>query len=153
MINLIIADPFKNAIEGQKLENAAVATLSHEHVSPDTDLSIVIDDDERLHALNNEFLGIDAPTDVLSFPSGEQSTDPDTGNLYLGDIILSFPRASEQAETAGHPVMNELQLLVIHGVLHLLGYDHADSEEKINMWAIQADILSSLGVQIARLPE
>ena len=65
---------------------------------------------------------------------------------YLGDILISMPRASQQAAVAGHPLEAEVQLLVVHGVLHLLGYDHAEPEEKRRMWAAQADILSSLGL-------
>lgn len=153
MINLIIADPFLDLIESQKLENAAVAALEHEGVSQSSDLSIVIDDDDQLRTLNKEFLGIDAPTDVLSFPSGEEVADPDTGELNLGDIIISYPRAAEQAQGAGYPTTNEMQLLVVHGVLHLLGHDHAEPEEKAKMWAAQQEILNSLGVSIAHLPE
>lgn len=153
MIELIIAEPFQNLLDGQKLENAVMATLSYAQARPDQDLSIAIDDDARLQALNHEFLGIDAPTDVLSFPSGEDWIDPETAQAYLGDIAISYPRAAEQAASAGHPVINELQLLVVHGVLHLLGYDHADPEEKAAMWAAQKDILDGLGVQIVRLPE
>ena len=153
MINLVIADPFLDLVEGHKLESAAVAALEHEGVSPTSDLSIVIDDDDHLHALNKEYLGIDAPTDVLSFPSGEEDADPDTGEMNLGDIIISYPRAAEQAGVAGHPTMNEMQLLVVHGVLHLLGHDHAEPEEKARMWAAQQEILKNLDVYIARLPE
>lgn len=153
MVNLIIADPFLQLVEGQQLEKAALATLTHENASTSSDLSIVVEDDNYLHELNKEFRGVDAPTDVLSFPSGEEETDPDTEQVNLGDIIISYPRAVEQAGTAGHPVINELQLLVVHGVLHLLGHDHADPEEKAKMWAAQAEVLHHLGVQIARLPE
>lgn len=153
MIELLIAEPFINLLDGQKIENAAVSALNHEHAKPNQDLTIAIDDDSRLHALNKEFLGIDAPTDVLSFPSGEEWIDPETEHTYLGDIAISYPRAAEQAAAAGHPVINELQLLVVHGVLHLLGYDHAESVEKVAMWAAQKDILDGLGVNIVRLPE
>jgi len=106
-------------------------------------LTVLISDDAQLHELNRQYLGIDAPTDVLSFPADE--TDPDTGERYLGDVIISHPRAASQAASAGHSLEDELRLLVVHGVLHLLGYDHAAPDEKAHMWEIQAQILRSLG--------
>ncbi len=123
------------------LERAAAAT-QRRLAAPDADLTLVLAGDERLQTLNREFLQIDAPTAVLSFPAGE--TDPDTGRPYLGDVVISVPRAAAQAE--GHPLEQELQLLVVHGVLHLLGHDHAGAEEKARMWADQAGVLESLGV-------
>ncbi len=153
MIHLMVADPFVDLVDEPKLELAAIATLQHETETIVPDLSIVVEEDTRLHELNKQFLGIDAPTDVLSFPSGEVKPDPETGRMYLGDVIISFPRAVDQANAAGHTTIAELQLLVVHGVLHLLGYDHAEPEEKTGMWAAQAEILKTLGVQIARLPE
>src|SRR5919198_127215 len=110
------------------LEHAAQAVLQHESESPDVDLSIVLTDNTRLHELNLNYLGIDSPTDVLSFPASE--TDPETGARYIGDILIAIPRAQEQADAAGHPLESEVQLLVVHGVLHLLGYDHAEADEK-----------------------
>ncbi len=153
MIHIIVADPFVDLVDAPKLELAAVAALQYEAEELIPDLSIVIDDDARLQQLNKEFLGIDAPTDVLSFPSGETEPDLETGRVYLGDVIISYPRAAEQASAAGHPVLSELQLLVVHGVLHLLGHDHAGPEDKAEMWSAQAEILRILGVQITRLPE
>ena len=114
------------------------------HQSADGDLTIVLTDDIQLHELNQEYLGIDAPTDVLSFPASE--TDPETARRYLGDILISVPRAKEQARTAGHALDAEVQLLTVHGTLHLLGYDHAEAEEKTRMWKAQAEILERLGL-------
>ncbi|HEX5840564.1 MAG TPA: rRNA maturation RNase YbeY [Anaerolineales bacterium] len=122
------------------LERAARAALEHEE--QDGELSIVLTDDARLQELNRDYLGIDAPTDVLSFPASE--TDPQTGARYIGDILISVPRAQSQAEAAGHALESEVQLLVVHGVLHLLGHDHAGPEEKKRMWQAQAEILKSL---------
>jgi probable rRNA maturation factor len=153
MVNLLINDAYLDKLDSTILENAAMFTLQTRPGKLDSDLSLVIEDDERLRALNNEYLGIDSPTDVLSFPSGEEDVDPETGVFYLGDIIISYPRALEQAEAGGHPVVDELQLLVVHGVLHLLGHDHAEPFEKEEMWTIQAQILKKLGVQLSRLPE
>ena len=131
------------------LEQAALAALTHQ--AAEGDLTIVLADDEDLHRLNRDFLGIDAPTDVLSFPASE--TDPETGAAYLGDIILSIPRADAQAQAAGHPLVDEARLLVIHGVLHLLGHDHAEPDEKAKMWKAQGEILASLGLGHVKINE
>ncbi len=113
------------------LEISTPLTPSLEQGHSKYDITIVLTDDAQLHELNREFLGIDAPTDVLSFPSEE--TDPDSGARYLGDIIISIPRAAQQAGAAGHSVEAEAQLLVVHGTLHLLGHDHAEAGEKARM--------------------
>lgn len=126
------------------LERAAKVALEHQSESLDSELSIILTDDARLHELNLNYLGVDAPTDVLSFPASE--TDPETGARYIGDILISIPRAKSQATAAGHPLEAEVQLLVVHGVLHLLGHDHAEAEEKARMWKAQAEILERLGL-------
>jgi probable rRNA maturation factor len=125
------------------LESAARAALDLSG-APDADLTIVIVNDARIQGLNRDFLGRDTPTDVLSFPADEP--DPETGRRYLGDVVISLKRATEQAGERGHAVEAEMQLLAVHGVLHLLGYDHAGAEEKDRMWAAQAGILERLGV-------
>ena len=134
------------SLEGLLLR-AAMTTLSQQSQPADAELTIVIGDDAQLKELNRQFLGLDKPTDVLSFSSGE--LDPDTHNPYFGDIVISFERARAQAEASGHPVEDELQLLVVHGVLHLLGHDHASPEEKERMWAAQSAALEALEVNLA----
>ncbi len=151
MIHVLIEAPFDTLVPAELLERAGLYTLRHEHFDETAEFSVVIDSDEKLRQLNHDFLGIDAPTDVLSFPSDE--FDPDEQAKYIGDVIISYPRAEVQAQAAGHPVINELQLLVVHGTLHLLGHDHAEPEEKAVMWAAQAEILTGLGVKINQLPE
>lgn len=140
MINIESNYPFPEDL----LERAAKATLTHESESLDCELSIVLTDDARLQELNRDYLGIDSPTDVLSFPASE--TDPDTGARYIGDILISIPRAQAQADVAGHALESEVQLLVVHGVLHLLGHDHAEPEAKGRMWKAQSETLDSLGL-------
>jgi probable rRNA maturation factor len=129
-------------VNTELIERAVLAALGQQ--SAEGDLSIVLTDDARLRQLNRDYLGIDAPTDVLSFPASE--TDPETGKSYLGDVLISIPRAEAQAHGAGHPLEAEVQLLVVHGVLHLLGHDHARPEDKLSMWAAQAQILDGLGL-------
>ena len=125
------------------IEDAAKRTLVHEAVGGD--VTILLSDDAQVRELNRQYLGIDAPTDVLSFPAGE--ADPDTGVTYLGDVIISVPQAGAQARAAGHALEAEVQLLVVHGVLHLLGHDHAQSEAKGRMWAAQTEVLNQLGLR------
>jgi len=133
------------------IERAAQAALAHQKESLDVNLSVVLTDNRRLHKLNRDYLGIDAPTDVLSFPASE--ADPETGARYLGDILISVPYARQGAKEAGHPLESELQLLVVHGVLHLLGHDHAKPKEKAKMWKAQRDILESLGLGNIKIRE
>jgi len=133
------------------LERAARASLTHQNESLDVDLSIVLTDDTRLQEMNRDYLGIDAPTDVLSFPASE--SDPETGSRYIGDILISIPRAQEQAIAAGHAFESEVQLLVVHGVLHLLGHDHAEAKEKKKMWKAQTEILDRIGLSRIEIRE
>jgi len=126
------------------LRGAALTALEQQSASVDVDLTIVLTDDDQIRELNRDYLGLDNPTDVLSFPA--QEIDPETGVPYLGDILISLPRATEQARLAGHTLAAEAQLLVVHGILHLLGHDHAEAEEKAKMWTAQAEVLERLGL-------
>jgi probable rRNA maturation factor len=145
MINLEIDQEFQTKVESTLIEVAAQTTLRHQSVLPNTALTIVITGDEQIHELNRQYRDVDAPTDVLSFAT--QFIDPESQDHYLGDVIISYPRAAEQAQKRGHPVEDELQLLVVHGVLHLFGHDHAESDEKNRMWKAQGEILSLLGIE------
>jgi len=153
MITVLVSDPYLDIVQPQLLEKAAQTVLDRHPQEIESDLTIAVEDDALIQGLNKEFLDIDAPTDVLSFPSGGDEIDPDSGHVYLGDVILSYPRAVEQAQLAGHGVFDEMQLLVIHGILHLLGYDHAEPDGKAEMWQVQQELLQSVGVRINRLPE
>jgi probable rRNA maturation factor len=140
MIHIESEFPFSEDL----LRRAVSAALLQQSETLDSELTIVLTGDNRLHELNRDYLGVDAPTDVLSFPASE--TDPETGARYLGDILISLARARAQAEAAGHPLESEVQLLVVHGVLHLLGHDHAQAGEKTRMWQAQTEILEGLGL-------
>jgi probable rRNA maturation factor len=140
MIHIESEFPFQQDL----LERAANIALESSGETLDSELTIVLTNDTRLQELNRDFLGIDAPTDVLSFPASE--LDPETGARYIGDILISIARAESQATAAGHPLESEVQLLVVHGVLHLLGHDHAEATEKARMWKAQAEVLERLGL-------
>jgi probable rRNA maturation factor len=128
------------------LKLAAAVTLTHQIVNEQAGVTILLSDDATLQAFNVQFLGEDRPTDVLSFPAGE--TFPGMGDFsgYLGDIALSVPYATRQAAEKEHDPAAEMQLLVVHGLLHLLGYDHDTSAAQREMWRVQAEILEQLGL-------
>ena len=146
MILITVQDNFREFIANQLLESAAEAVLLECSLPDSPSLLIRITDDEELKTLNLQYRGIDKTTDVLSFPADFE--DPDLESRYLGDIVVAYPRAEEQAQIRGHFVEAELQLLVVHGTLHLLGYDHGDKTEKEEMWSIQSKILKELGLDI-----
>jgi probable rRNA maturation factor len=150
MINVDIIPDFQRVFMPAILERAARAALEQQS-APDADLTLVLTGDAQIQALDRDFMGRDAPTDVLSFPANE--VDPETGRRYLGDIIISVPRAEAQSITGGHSLEAELSLLVVHGVLHLLGHDHAGAAEKKRMWAAQSEVLTGLGISPAIVHE
>jgi probable rRNA maturation factor len=141
-IHLQIDPPYRSKVNPARMRAAARAALRHQAAAAPGEVTIRVTGDEALRALNRDFLALDEPTDVLSFPSAE--VDPATGSRYYGDLAISYPRARDQARAGGHPIWAELQLLVVHGVLHLLGHDHALAVDKQRMWSVQAEILTQL---------
>jgi probable rRNA maturation factor len=98
--------------------------------------------DDAIRALNERYRGAARPTDVLSFAGG--TVDPEDARLHLGEVVVSVPRARAQARQAGHSLESEIRLLVVHGVLHLLGFDHDTPARKKRMWTAQRSALSAL---------
>jgi probable rRNA maturation factor len=126
------------------LQRLAVFALDFLHVHPDADLAIVLVDEAAMEQLHVQWMDEPGPTDVLSFPMDElrPGTEEEiTPAGLLGDIVLCPQVAIEQAKTAGHPTQDELQLLTAHGILHLLGFDHAEPDEEKEMFGLQRDIL------------
>jgi len=135
---------YRKKIDSRRLREAAQKTLAHESAPSRAEITLVITGNDEIRDLNRKYRGVDAPTDVLSF--GEAEADARfVQAAYLGDVVISYPRAVAQAATAGHSVADELLLLAVHGVLHLLGHDHAGRAEKRKMWAAQEEILNELG--------
>ena len=128
------------------LEMAAVAALDSLDVPDGAGVTIVLADDAYLQSLNSQFRQEDHPTDVLSFPAGDPIPGLPEESTYLGDIAISVPYAQRQADQQGHQLLEELQLLTIHGILHLDGFDHLTPEEKDAMWQQQKKILELLGL-------
>ncbi len=144
-IDLQVGARYQSKIKAARLRQAARATLEQQRITRHVELTIVITGNAQLRSLNRAFREVDAPTDVLSFATDERPR-PDT--RYLGDVIISYPKAREQAVAGRHAVEAELQLLVVHGVLHLLGHDHYTAAEKNVMWRAQAAILNKIGAGI-----
>jgi probable rRNA maturation factor len=131
------------------LQNWAEQVLVHEGKTGDA--TIVVTGNKEIQALNKSYRHIDAPTDVLSFCDG--TVDPESGNTYLGDILISWMKANHQAQAEGHSLESELALLTVHGMLHLLGFDHQTSTDRKRMWHKQADLLEGLGLDMSMFSE
>lgn len=137
------------------IEKVIVAVLDYEECPYEAEVNIILTDNEEIHKINKEYRDIDAPTDVLSFPMITYETPgdfskveedmsafhPETGELLLGDIILSVDKVMQQAKEYGHSVERELGFLVAHSVLHLCGYDHMEQEERQIMEEKQREIM------------
>jgi probable rRNA maturation factor len=146
MISFSIDSKYKKLKVEDALTQAADLVLLMKGKPQDFELTIVLTNDVAIQKLNRRFRAENRSTDVLSFPADE--TDLETKKRYLGDVVISVECAEMQAEQAGHNLVSELQLLTVHGVLHLLGYDHAAPDERNLMWAAQDRILSQLGLSI-----
>ena len=146
-INALIDIEYKKQVKSVWLKKIARQIQVAEKVSVKSEMGLVITGDEKIHELNLKYLEEDRPTDVLSFPLNEQlDTAPDfvsvpDGKVHLGDIIISYPTAARQAEEHHHSVEREIAILLIHGILHLLGYDHDVPERKTVMKNREAAIL------------
>ncbi|MGO4300120.1 rRNA maturation RNase YbeY [Leifsonia sp. RAF41] len=131
-------------VDEAALQRLATYAFDILHVHPDAELAIVLVDEAAMEQLHVQWMDEPGPTDVLSFPMDElrpgTEEEPSPAGL-LGDVVLCPQVAQVQAETAGHTLMDELLLLTTHGILHLLGFDHAEPAEEREMFAIQRDIL------------
>jgi probable rRNA maturation factor len=133
-------------LEESELQAAMMFALRWMRVHPDADLAVVLVDEVAMEQLHLQWMGEPGPTDVLSFPMDELRPGRDgevSDEGILGDVVLCPTVAAAQAVTAGHSTMRELQMLGVHGVLHLLGYDHAEPGEEKEMFALQAEILAA----------
>lgn len=132
------------------LHDVVLFGMGHMRVHPMADVAIVIVDEAAMEQLHLQWMGEPGPTDVLSFPMDELRPGRDgetSAEGILGDIVLCPAVAAAQAETAGHSLTEELSLLGIHGLLHLLGYDHAEADEEKEMFGLQGTILQAFSGQ------
>lgn len=146
---------------GKMARKVIEAVLDYEECPYETEVHLVITDNEEIRKINEEFRGIDRPTDVLSFPMADYETpgdfskleeqaedyfNPETGELMLGDIVVSVDKVFEQAESYGHSVEREFAFLIAHSMLHLCGYDHMSEEDAAVMESRQKSILDGMGI-------
>jgi probable rRNA maturation factor len=143
------------------ISQVVLGAIDYEHCPYEAEVSVLLTDNEGIHKINNEFRHIDRATDVLSFPMvqyeipgdfshveemGEGCFNPETGELLVGDIIISVDKVYEQADAYQHSVKRELAFLVAHSMLHLFGYDHMEEEERLVMESRQRELLNVLGI-------
>jgi probable rRNA maturation factor len=145
MVTVIIDPEIKSGELKSTIASLARSVLEILELPPRGSLTVRVSTNDVLQKFNQEYLGIDAPTDVLSFPA--DFDDPESEGHYYGDILVSYEKAAAQAESGGHPVIDEVKLLIVHGILHLLGYDHSAEKEKQEMWSVQNKILTELSIQ------
>jgi probable rRNA maturation factor len=140
-------------VDEAALQRLAVYALDAMHVHRDAELAILLVDEGAMEQLHVQWMDEPGPTDVLSFPMDELrpgTEDRPTAPGLLGDVVLCPQVAESQAKEAGHALIDELQLLTAHGMLHLLGFDHAEPQEEKEMFGIQRDILVGFAMQERR---
>lgn len=137
-------------IDENRLETLADDLLCEFYEGPLPEVTLAFVEPDEIRALNAQFRFTDEVTDVLSFPA-DGEVNPDTNIEFLGDLVVCLDRASEQADQGGHTLQDEVALLTIHGLLHLLGYDHGDPEEKEEMWELQDEFIQKNGLKLGRI--
>lgn len=134
--------------------------LAHEKFPFESEINLLLTDDEGIQDLNKQYRGLDSPTDVLSFPmisyeapgdfthleADADNFNPDTGEVLLGDIIINVQRAKQQADRYGHSERREFAFLIVHSMLHLFGYDHTQKEDAAVMEELQGRILEEMNI-------
>lgn len=148
-------------IDYQQIADKVInGALDYEKFPYECYVSLTLVDNASIHSINREFRETDRATDVLSFPMVDYDTsgeydfledredcfDPESGELVLGDIVVSLDKVKEQAEAYGHSYLREYAFLIAHSMLHLMGYDHMEAEEAVIMEKKQAEILAGLGI-------
>lgn len=150
-VHLDVLPAFSKSIDRQAIRLLVERTLAMEGIGEGVEVNLIITDDKRIREMNARFRGVDEPTDVLSFPlsarPGEAEPEfvlPPNHARVLGDVVVSYERAVEQAQEYGHSLEREIAYLVVHGVLHLLGYDHETPSEREVMRAKEEALLVGL---------
>lgn len=155
-MSIEVANESSHHVDEEALIRVARHVLDRMGVSPLADLSLLLVDVEHMTELHVRWMDLPGPTDVMAFPMDEldlrgsrgaghahEDKPDEMGPAILGDVVLCPPVAEQQARDAGHTVEDELELLTTHGVLHLLGFDHAEPEEHAEMFGLQANLLAS----------
>jgi probable rRNA maturation factor len=146
-IGIHVEEKFRELVDGGWVKKIVRQVLKAEGVALPYEVSLVFTDSETVKQLNRDYRGVDEPTDVLAFymlpqkGSDDSFALPPDGVTRLGEVIISYPQAAEQAKEQGHSLESELALLIIHGILHLLGYDHEKPEEESKMREMERKLL------------
>jgi probable rRNA maturation factor len=143
-VDVFVANEQAVEVDETRLSRLAAHVLSHEELDDDAELSVLLVAGDHIRKLNARFAGDDYATDVLSFPMMED----DDSSILLGDVVICPEIAAANAAKAGYDLGAELDLLLVHGILHLLGYDHDDEDEKARMDARQQELLASFGASV-----
>lgn len=149
-ISVLIDKEYKHVLTITWLKKVVRQILVAENVNPIVEIDVVITGQDKIQELNRVYLDEDAPTDVLSFSMVESPADvdkfitPPDNTLRIGEVIISYPQAKKQAKQRGHRVKYEISLLVIHGILHLLGYDHDTPKHRRIMRSRESAILETI---------
>lgn len=144
MIEYADESGYEPTIDGEEIVDLARYVLGEMRIHPGADLSVMLVDEEIMSDLHVKWMEEEGPTDVLSFPMDEVRPPPpghEPVEGMLGDVVVCPAVAAKQAKTAGHATIEEILLLVTHGILHVLGYDHAEPEEEREMFGLQRKLL------------
>jgi probable rRNA maturation factor len=155
-INVLIEEGLESDLDSDWLQKVVENVLTAESMPPNVEISLLMTGQERIRQLNLEYRGLDRTTDVLSFSMAEVKGEeepqpfigPPDGCLHLGEVIVSYPQAEIQAQEQRHSIGQEMAVLITHGVLHILGYDHVTSEEESAMFRRQSEIVARLGKEL-----
>ena len=146
-----VEEPFLGFVVEDRLKQVVETTLATAGMNEPVNIGLVIATDDTVRDLNRSYRGVDDTTDVLAFALSEPGSDeneqfvmPPDRTLHLGEVIVSYPQAERQAEEQGHPLERELAFLVVHGVLHLLGYDHEEPEKEQIMRVMESKVMDTI---------
>lgn len=142
MLTLKARQIYRKELDTKRLQRAFQKTFCFLKMDPQTEVTLQLTDDKTIQKFNLQYRDVNEATDVLSFENA--FTDPESGATYLGDILISFETAKNQAEARGQELMAELEMLLVHGLLHLIGMDHSELADWEEMSAAQDSILSEL---------
>ncbi len=150
-MNLLLANDTKKDLDLDLIRERAEKTIEEvlrvENFTENAEVSLSIVDMETIHRLNKEYREVDRPTDVLSFPMDEEGYDNEGNPIFLlGDIVICLDVAENQAKDFGHSLEREMMYLICHSTLHLLGYDHIEEDDKLEMRSREKEVMKNLGV-------
>lgn len=154
MVRFSDEQDLKHGVTAEWLERVVGQCLSYENIDYGCEVGVTFVDDEAIRTLNREHRNIDRKTDVLSFPmladvrhTEKTDIDPETGLVYLGDVVISVETAMRQAEEFGHSLEREIAFLTVHSMMHLMGYDHIDDGDRRIMRVHEEAVLDELNIK------